>query len=325
MKEKVIVVLGPTATGKTSLAVNIARNYNAEIISADSRQVYKGLDIGTGKDISEYSGNDWNIPYHLIDIAEPNYNYNLKDFCIDTEQALCEIRKNGKNAVIAGGTALYLDAILNGYTLPGPPPDKDLRESLHKKTTEELQELCKKEVPDYFETQEKNNRTRIIREIEKKVCPNNQIEPINSKYNFLIVAPYFHRKIVHSRIEQRLDERFEEGMIEEVQNLHDNGVSWERLDYFGLEYRYIARYLQKQITREELKEQLFIKIRQFAKRQDIWFRKLERKGLDIYWVDKGNFADAQTIIDKFLNNESLPKPQIRINDIHYGPISSIGK
>lgn len=318
-KTKTIIITGPTATGKTSLAVHLAQKFNGEIISADSRQVYQGLDIGSGKDIAEYA----NIPYHLIDVIHPNDNFNLMKFCTATKDAICTIRKNNKTPFIAGGTALYLNAILSGYKLPGTKPNENLRLSLNEKSIEELTELCEKYGKEHYSnSKETNNRTRMIRAIENGQGSNNEFIPFNESLETLILGVYYTRSEVRKRIEDRLDARIEEGMIDEVEGLHNDGVSWEKLDFFGLEYRFVAQFLQGIISKQEMRDRLLIKIHQFAKRQDAWFRKLEREGKDIYWLEKGNKEQGEELIYKFLNNEKIEKPKFQMRNVHYGPVTS---
>ena len=322
-KIKILTVTGPTATGKTSLAVRLAREFAGEIVSADSRQVYRGLDIGSGKDLSEYG----DVPYHLIDIADPvTDEYNLKEFTADALKAVADISSRGAFPVICGGSALYVNAILRGYELPGGPPDVDYRNALKAMSLEELNNALKSlSFTLWRELHDKENPNRLIRAIEKvrslslsgKTQSALELAP-------LVIAPYYTRKDVHERIKARLEQRFDEGMIDEVKTLHDKGLSWEKLEYFGLEYRYIAFYLQGKLASfNELKEQLLAKIRGFAKSQDIWFRKMEREGLDIYWIKDGNFDQARELVSKFLAGEELPPPLIRLKDIHYGPIQPV--
>ncbi|OGV56324.1 MAG: tRNA (adenosine(37)-N6)-dimethylallyltransferase MiaA [Lentisphaerae bacterium GWF2_44_16] len=318
-KIKTIVITGPTASGKTSVAVELSAFFNGEIISVDSRQVYRGLDIGSGKDISEYSAGPVPVPYHLIDIVNPSDDYNLMSFCIDAENALKNIVSRGRLPFLAGGSALYLNAFLRGYTLPGGPPDTDLRNSFQGKSSSELLDIMENEFPELFENfREKNNRTRIIRAMEKARGVDNTIAPFAEKLSPLVIGVYRTRKEIHRRIEARLDERLKNGMIEEVECLHNNGLSWERLDYFGLEYRYLARYLQKKISFAEMRENLFIRIRQFAKSQDVWFRKMEREGLVIHWIAPGNKEKYFELIEDFLADNPLPIPEIQISKINYG-------
>jgi len=323
-KIKVLIITGPTATGKTALAVNLARAGNGEIISADSRQVYRGLDLGTGKDLAEYQTGGSSVPYHLIDVVEPNQEYHLAAFCRDAAAAIQEIAGRGKLPIFCGGTALYLNALLRGYELPGGAPDPALREEMNRLTVPELQQKLKNIAPERFDAlKDKENPVRLCRAIEMALTPGTQATPVNELIEPLVLAPFYPRPEVHARIALRLDARLEAGMIEEVRRLHDDGaVSWERLEFFGLEYRYLALYLQEKLSRQEMRDQLLAHIRQFAKRQDIWFRKMEREGLDIHWLDHGNPTAALALLEDFLAGNPLPEPKIRLKDIHYGPITS---
>lgn len=318
-KIKIIVVLGPTATGKTKLAVHLARKFNGEIISADSRQVYKGLDIGSGKDIGEYG----DIPYHLIDVVSPSEEYNLMRFCQDVPAIISGIDSRGRIPVIAGGSALYVNAILSGYSLNGAAPTPEFRESLKNLDTGEILEMLKNESEDVYKSvTDQNNRNRIVRYLEKIKNNDRKIEPMPFTPDFLLLGVFFDRSDVHSRIEERLDLRLRTGMITEVEKLHERGVAWERLEFFGLEYRYVAYYLQGKLSIGEMRKKLLEKIRQFAKRQDVWFRKMEREGKDIYWVKEGNTGQADALVCSFLNERKLPAPDIRISEIYYGKKSS---
>ncbi len=281
---KIIVILGPTATGKTALAVKMAKIFDGEIISADSRQVYKGMDIGSGKDIAEYG----NVPYHLIDIADPASDiYNLGLFCKDAWQAIKDIHARGKLPVICGGTALYIAALLDGYRLPGgalPPRTYD------------------------------TPRIRQNPDAPPSFTPPFAVEP-------LIMGVLYPRLTVRERIAQRLDARLEAGMVEEVKKLHDeNRVSFEKLESFGLEYREISLYLQNRCSFEEMRSQLLNKIRQFAKRQDIFFRKLEREGHQIHWLAAAGDPDPEGLIRDFLQNKKIAEPAFRLCD-HINPPS----
>lgn len=319
-KNKNIIITGPTATGKTHLAVEIARKFAGEIISVDSRQVYRGLDIGTGKDIEEYGSGKNAVPFHLIDVVDPNEDYNLLRFRQDVPRILAEIHQRDHLPIITGGTPLYIDSLISDYEMHGGPPDEDLRNSLNELDNRTLLKLLHEEFPKAYEDlKEGNNRKRMIRSLERaRATRNAKIPIIPAETEWLILGVYLHRKEVHQRIEQRLGARLNSGMVEEVEQLHANGVSWKRLEFFGLEYKYISQYLQRILTYAEMREQLLIKIRQFAKRQDIWFRKMERAGHIIHWLPKGKVEQASAIIELFLAGKPVPEPEIRISEINYG-------
>ena len=318
---KNLIITGPTATGKTELAVSLAEKYNGEIVSADSRQVYRGMDIGTGKDLKSYSRNGREIPFHLIDIVPPDEEYNLMRFTQDAASAIENILKKGKLPIIAGGTPLYIDALISEYKMEGGGVDKNLRNSLKELETEKLLKILESTSSEAYEKlNNSQNRNRIIRIIEKLRTEKTEHRGLlPTATEWLILGVYYHRKTVHSRIEERLKERAADGMIEEVEYLHNKeGVSWERLEFFGLEYKYIALFLQGKLSYNEMYNQLLIKIRQFAKRQDIWFRKMEREGHIIHWIPDGDITKASELVEKFLNDIPLPAPEIRISEIDYG-------
>lgn len=319
-KNKFVVITGPTASGKTALAVNLARHFNGEIISADSRQVFRHMDLGTGKDLAEYQ----EIPYHLIDIVDPTEIYHLKRFMDDSAVALAEIMGRGALPFFCGGTALYLDAILRGYELSGGEPDFLRRDELRNKSAAELAQRLRSLSPELYQSLDApglNNHERLLRMLEKAEKPteitvDNEISKSCEK---LIIGVYFPRSEIRQRIKERLERRLAEGMLEEVAKLHEvYGVSWERLELFGLEYRAIAEYLQGKTDLETMQSSLLIKIRQFAKRQDIWFRKMERSGLVIHWVEHGDYDQSAKLVEDFLKYRQLPQPTIRLNDIRYG-------
>ncbi len=321
-KHKAISVTGPTATGKTSLAVKLARKFAGEIISVDSRQVYRGMDIGTGKDLEEYAEGGTPVPYHLIDVAGPGEVYHLKAFHDDATRAAAGILQRKKLPVFAGGTALYLHALLTGYELPGGEPDAEMRREFRQMPVEELQNRLQKLSPGkYAEVKDKNNRIRLTRALEKILLPADGKTLNRPEYDMLVLGVYFPRKVVHQRIEERLARRLQSGMIEEVENLHKNGVSWQRLDDFGLEYRYLALYLQNKLSYNDMREQLLAKIRRLAKSQDVWFRKMEREGIVIHWIPEGDFAKASTLVNDFLAGKELPGPEISMQNLRYGPRS----
>lgn len=316
---KMLFIVGPTAVGKTELGIRLARVFNGEIVSADSRQVYCGLDIGTGKDLEAYRIGGKPVIHYLIDIITPEDNYNLLRFCRDASEIIKGICRKGCLPIMVGGTVLYINAILSGYRLPGGPPDAELRESLKEMEIPSLLEILREKSPETYEkTKDKNNRTRIVRAIEKIQTANMGITLPTLSVKPLIIGVYFPREEVHKRIENRLKQRFASGMIEEVQKLHDNSLPWERLEYFGLEYRYIAYYLQGKLGLEEMKKELLAKIRQLAKKQDIWFRRMEKEGHVIHWIQRGNFIKAANLVRRFLQNDSLPEPRLRLSEIYYG-------
>lgn len=313
-----LVITGPTATGKTKLAVHLARRFGGEIISADSRQVYRHMDLGTGKDLDEYGDGADRIPCHLLDVVDPQEDFHLKKFIELALAAMDGIRSRNRLPVIAGGTPLYVNALIRGYDLPGGEPDPQLREELQSLSHEQLMaRLQAVATPEFLKRVDITQDKRIIRAIEIALSP--QAEPIHAEPldNPLVIAPYYPRKTVRERIEIRLDERLKLGLVEEVRMLHQNGVSWEKLDWFGLEYRYVSRYLKNELTFDQMRTELLAKIRHFCKSQDIWFRKMEREGIAIHWIPEGDTATAESLVARWLAHEPLPEPSIRLADITY--------
>ena len=313
-----LVITGPTATGKTKLAVHLARRFGGEIISADSRQVYRHMDLGTGKDLDEYGDGADRVPCHLLDVVDPQEDFHLKKFIELALAAMDGIRSRNHLPVIAGGTPLYVNALIRGYDLPGGEPDPQLREELQSLSHEQLMaRLQAVATPEFLKRVDITQDKRIIRAIEIALSP--QAEPIHAEPldNPLVIAPYYPRKTVRERIEIRLDERLKLGLVEEVRMLHQNGVSWEKLDWFGLEYRYVSRYLKNELTFDQMRTELLAKIRHFCKSQDIWFRKMEREGIAIHWISEGDTATAESLVARWLAHEPLPKPSIRLADITY--------
>jgi tRNA dimethylallyltransferase len=281
------------------------------------------MDIGSGKDLAEYKEGGSPVKYHLIDIIEPTNEYNLMSFCKDARDSVLDIHSRGKLPIFCGGTAMYMNALLSGHTLPGVAPDSALRKELRTKTPEELAEMLKSKAPEEYEKmKDKNNRVRLIRAIENLEGSDKQTTPLEPLIDPLVIGVYYPRKEVHKRIEMRLEERLNSGMVKEVEDLHKNGVPWEKLEFFGLEYRFVALYLQGKMPYDEMKEKLLFKIRKFAKSQDVWFRKIEREGKIIHWLQEGNRKQAAQLIEDFFSGRPLPAPQIRLKDIHYGPPSS---
>ena len=282
-----IIILGPTATGKTKLAVDLAKKYNGEIISADSRQIYKYLDIGTGKDLEDYQ----NIPYHLIDIIEPEVNYSVYTFQKDFIKSYDKIIKKGKTPILCGGTGLYIESILLDYNLSNsPPPDSELRQKLSKKNIIELTKYFEKINDSIIQNPKMDTKNRIIRNIE--ICLNqnkintNQTQNRLPIKNYKVIGIFPGREEIKKNITIRLKKRIDEGLIKEVQNLLNGKTTKERLHYFGLEYRYINNHLNGFYTEEELFEELNRAIHKFAKKQMTFFRRMEKRGIEIKWIKK---------------------------------------
>lgn len=303
-KKKVdfIVVTGPTATGKTKVAVDIASIYNGEIISADSRQIYKGMDIGTGKDLKEYCVNDKKISYHLIDILNPEENYSVYQFQRDFLSSYNQIKNRKNLPILCGGTGLYIESILLKYRLQNAPgPNQDLRASLNQKTTEELLGIFQNMSPEkYQDPSKKDTKNRIIRSIEiemDKTTDKPDIFTNQNLDNYLVLGIKQERQDNRDLIKKRLIERLDEGLINEVENLINKGLDISRLDYFGLEYKFVGLYLKNELTKEDLIEKLHIAICQFAKRQMSWFRRMEKRGINIQWVSPNDKDAINNLIE----------------------------
>jgi len=308
-KSKAIAILGPTSAGKTSLAVNLALHYRAEIISADSRQVYKGMDIGTGKDLSEYiiekNGEKIKIPYHLIDVCSPSESFNLSTYLKLANQALDDLKEKKVLPMIVGGSGLYLEALIENYQISSVKQNVELRKKLESLSVKKNAEIFSKDYPKFFEklnNSDRNNKRRLIRYLEilnEKGTINEKSK--HPKFEFLVLGVNMPRKVLRERIKIRLKNRIEkEKMIEEVKHLHNQGLSWERLESFGLEYRYVSYYLQGSLNYEDMFNDLYTASCRFAKRQMSWFRRLEKQGRSIYWIN--NFEEAKEKIDSFINN-----------------------
>jgi len=286
MQYNLLVVLGATATGKTNLAVNLAKIFNGEIISADSRQVYRGMNLGTGKDIEEYVINGVKIPYHLIDIVDAGYKYNVFEFQQDFVKVFEEISGRKKLPVVCGGTGMYLEAVLKQYKLIAVPKDQEFRDKMEKKSLNELITILQSH-NNLHNISDLKSKKRAIRalEIKRYYATNPQIDTNYPKINPLLVGIKFDRESRRNRISLRLKERLKSGMIDEVKSLLKSGVSAENLIYYGLEYKFLTRYVTGQITYDEMYSGLEVAIHQFAKRQMTWFRKMEQSGSNIHWLD----------------------------------------
>lgn len=297
--QKMITILGPTASGKTSLAAALAARIDAEIISADSRQVYRGMTIGTGKDLDDYRQGDRLIPYHLIDICEPGTKYNLFQYQQDFHLIYNNIVARGVRPILCGGTGLYIESVLKGYALSPVPQNQALRDKLADKSLAELTEML--EDLKHRNHSVMHNRTdvdtaqRAIRAIEIETynlehpTDNRTLPPIDS----VIIGVDINREERRRKITQRLKQRLEEGMVDEIRQLLDRGIAPESLIYYGLEYKFVTEYVIGKTSYEEMFRQLEIAIHQFAKRQMTWFRGMERRGFTIHWIDALDPMDSK--------------------------------
>ena len=297
--QKMITILGPTASGKTSQAAALAARIDAEIISADSRQVYRGMTIGTGKDLDDYRQGDRVIPYHLIDICEPGTKYNLFQYQQDFHLIYNNIVARGVRPILCGGTGLYIESVLKGYALSPVPQNQALRDELADKSLAELTEML--EDLKHRNHSVMHNRTdvdtaqRAIRAIEIETynlehpTDNRTLPPIDS----VIIGVDINREERRRKITQRLKQRLEEGMVDEIRQLLDRGIAPENLIYYGLEYKFVTEYVIGKTSYEEMFRQLEIAIHQFAKRQMTWFRGMERRGFTIHWIDALDPMDSK--------------------------------
>jgi len=281
-----LLITGPTASGKTALAASIARRIGGEIISADSRQVYRGMDLGTGKDYDDYLVDGARIPCHLIDIADPGYKYNVFEYQRDFNKVYSDLRKRKVFPVVCGGSGMYADSIITGYKMFEVPPDSGLRIELEKKSMDELREILST-YKSLHNTTDIDSKKRIIRAIEIEHSSKNKVSnhSLFPMVKALIAGVRFDRDTRRSRISDRLRQRFDSGMIDEVKQLIASGVEPETLIYYGLEYKFVTLFLTGRISHEEMLRDLEIAIHQFAKRQMTWFRGMERRGITIHWIE----------------------------------------
>ncbi|PIR86520.1 tRNA (adenosine(37)-N6)-dimethylallyltransferase MiaA [Candidatus Kaiserbacteria bacterium CG10_big_fil_rev_8_21_14_0_10_43_70] len=297
MVKKIIVIVGPTASGKSDLAVAIAKKFNGEIISADSRQVYKGLDIGTGKITKREMKS---VPHHLLDVASPKRRFTAYDFVQHANGALTMIYQSDKIPIITGGTGFYIDALVGNIAIPQLPPNEPLRERLEGKKASELFEMLKSKDPKRARTIEKSNKRRLIRalEITKELgsVPPFQGYPLDKKYDVLWIGIEMEKDMLRKKIHTRLLERLKKGMVAEAKKLHEKGLSYKRMEELGLEYKYLALFLKSKITKEEMIEQLSAKIWQYARRQMTYWR----RNKDIRWVLKSEKQKIEMFISDFL-------------------------
>ncbi len=297
---KLLVVLGPTATGKSDCAVMLAHRFNGEVISADSRQVYRGLDIGTGKITeSEMQG----VPHYLLDVASPRRQFTVADFKHHAKKAIANIVRRGKLPIFCGGTGFYIQAVVDGINVPDVPPNLALRRALDQESTQTLAKRLRTEDPERATMIDLANKRRLIRalEIVQKIGAVPPVAPVTRLYDTLFIGLTCPDQKLRERIQTRLKKRLDQGMVSEVERLHSPptgiGVSWERLDALGLEYRYIAKHLQGELSRTELETILEQKIWQYARRQKTWFKRDKR----IQWFTPNEYVTIEATVEKFIS------------------------
>ena len=294
-----ITILGPTASGKTDIATHLAAELSAEIISADSRQVYRRMDIGTGKDLADYVVDGKRVPYHLIDIVEPGTKYNLFEYQRDFLEAYNDIRSRGKNVILCGGTGLYIESVPKGYRLIPVPENKELRHKLVGKSllelTSILERLKAENNSNMHNSTDVDTSKRAIRAIEIEMAYKEAHieERTFPKIDNVIIGVGIDRDLRRMKITRRLDQRLQDGMVDEVKSLLDSGIPADDLIYYGLEYKFVTEYILGKSTFEEMHRSLEIAIHQFAKRQMTWFRGMERRGFTIHWIDAADSMEEK--------------------------------
>ena len=294
--KNLVVVLGPTASGKTRLGVELARELGGEIVSADSRQVYRGLDIGAGKDLNEYSSGGSPVAYHLIDIVDLDSEFSVFSYQQRFFSVFEDLPARGVTPIVVGGSGLYLEAVLNGYRMVDVPADPVLRAELeplsHEALVHRLQALRR-----VHNTTDLEDRDRLVRAIEIAQYTAQHEGEAGPDIRPVVLGVRWDRQVLRQRIRERLGARLEEGLIDEVRNLHDGGVPWEKLTFLGLEYRFVADFLRGGIkNRNDLRQKLAAAICSFAKRQETWFRRMERRGTEIHWLEGGDVDQALRVI-----------------------------
>jgi len=306
MNYNLITILGPTATGKTKLSAKLALRFNGEIISADSRQVYKGMDIGTGKDLSDYFVDNHKIPYHLIDIIGPPAEFNLFLFTSYFKEAFIQIISKNKIPFLTGGTGLYISSIIQNYKLKQADFSVDEIKKFSNLPDDELRSYLLKIKPKHHNKTDLDKRDRLIKAILVAESEEDSLMD-DLKINPLVIGVNFERSEIRKRITERLIKRLKEGMIEEVKNLIDSGVTYERLLQFGLEYKFISLFLKDELKYDDMFQKLNSAIHSFAKRQMTWFRKMEREGVKINWIENADYEQAVELILRhtFINDIKL--------------------
>lgn len=296
--EKLVIITGTNASGKSGLGVRLAKQFDAEIVSADSRQVFRGLDLGSGKITSEEMKG---VPHHLLDVADPNDFFSMSQFQSMAYDAIDDILRRSKKAFLVGGTGLYVNSVADGYNLQKGEPDPELRKEVESKTIEELTEIIREKNPEALAKLDLQNKRRLERAAEKALSGNANELPSTPRYETLVIGVTWPKEVLYERIRERLDRRLDEGMIDEVKHLREDGATDEFLFKLGLEYRYILMYLRGEFDSfDAFYDKLFMEIRHLAKEQMTWFR----KRTDIHWIDmQGDpFEDAVKLIESFYQN-----------------------
>lgn len=299
MPHNIIVILGPTASGKTRLAARLARDTGSEILSADSRQVYRGLDIGSGKDLTEYVVDGVPVPYHLIDIVDPDHEFSVFEYQQYFFKCYEELASRNVMPIMVGGTGLYIESVLKGYRMPVVPENRRLRQELEKADMAFMAERLLALNPAVHNTTDLLDRDRLIRAIE--IAEHSKTQGRNDHPSMprivpLVIGIRWERPVLRRRITDRLRERLSSGMVEEIRRLYDTGVTWEKLSFFGLEYRYVSLYLQGIMSYGDMFQKLNSKIHQFAKKQETWFRRMERQSTDIHWIEGDDYEKLRALI-----------------------------
>lgn len=303
LQKNLIVICGPTASGKTRLGVQIALRHNGEIISGDSRQVYRGMNIGTGKDLSEYTIGKETVRCHLMDIADPAEIYTVYNYKKDFYKAFGEVTALKKFPIVVGGTGLYIEAVLRNYAIPEVPEDPGLREELMTRDKQALEEELARNAPDLHRSTDRKSKKRIVRSLEianhRKQNKEHYPEQPFPELVPVVLGIVWDRQRLKARIKERLDARFRQGMVEEVRHLLGSGVQEERLSMFGMEYRHIARFIVDGGGFEKMSSALLHDIEQLSKRQSTYFRGMERRGVTVHWINEANQEEAEAVLNKY--------------------------